>query len=130
MAKTEDLKRSAKLKRALKKQGRTTTWLAEACGYSRSYVSNVVNGHMPMTDEFQQRAAKALDEASHVPIAYRGRVIQVPENIYRRQGSLPLIVVESVYEEAWKRAWLQENAQTTLAAAADRAWQVAQASAA
>lgn len=120
-------KQAAALRRTLKDQGRTIAWLAEQMGYTRSYVSNVLNGHLPFTEKFQRQAAEALSARTTVPVTYRGQVIHVPEDIYRRASDLPLIAVESAYEEAWKRAWLQEHAQSTLAAAADRAWQAAKA---
>lgn len=124
---TKQKKQSAALKKALAEQGRTVAWLAEQMGYTRSYVSNVLNGHLAFTEKFQQRAIEAMKAKATIPVTYRGRVIHVPEDIYRKASDLPLIAVESAYEEAWKRAWLQEHAQSTLAAAADRAWQAAQA---
>lgn len=124
---TKSKKQAAALRKALKDQGRTVAWLAEQMGYTRSYVSNVLNARYPFTEQFQERAIEALEAKASVPVTYRGRVIHVPEDIYRRAGTLPIIAVESAYEEAWKRAWLQEHAQSTLAVAADRAWQAAQA---
>jgi transcriptional regulator with XRE-family HTH domain len=118
-----DKRKAATLKKTLKEQGHSTTWLAETTGYNRSYVSNMVNGNTPMTEAFQQAVAEALKTAADVPVLYRGRRVLVPENIYKNAAGLPPIVVESVYEEAWKRSWLAEHAATTLAVAADRAWQ-------
>ncbi len=127
MASTKARKQAAALRRTIKEQGRTVAWLAETMGYSRSYVSNVLNGNLPFSEKFQRQATEAMAARTTVPVTFRGRVVHVPEDIYRNAGDLPLIVVESAYEEAWKRAWLQEHAQSTLAAAADRAWQAAQA---
>lgn len=118
-------RQAAALKKALKAQGRNVTWLAKETGYSRGYVSNVLNGQLPWTEAFQRRALEALETSALVPVQWRNQTIHVPENIYRKAAELPLIVVESAYEEAWKRAWLQENAATTLAVAADRAFQLA-----
>lgn len=124
--KTKDQKRAAALLKALTEQGRTVSWLAEATGYSRPYVSNVLHAKVPWSSEFASKAASALAEASRVTVTYRGRAISIPENIYKGAADLPLVVVESAYEEAWKKAWLQEHAVPTLAAAAERAWQVEQ----
>lgn len=120
-------KKSDSLRKALKDQGRSTTWLAEATGYSRSYVSSVLHGRASFTEEFQRRALEALKAGATVPVLYRGRTVQVSEDIYRNATGLPLIAIESGYEEAWKRSWLQEHAQSTLAIAAERAWQIASA---
>ena len=127
MSTSKNRKQAANLRKALKDQGRTVQWLATEMGYNRSYVSNVLNGHLPYTEKFQRQATTAMQAKATVPVTYRGRVVHVPESIFRSAGELPLIAVESAYEEAWKRAWLVEHAQTTLAAAADRAWQAAQA---
>jgi transcriptional regulator with XRE-family HTH domain len=115
------------LRQALKEQGRTVQWLADEMGYSRGYVSNVLGGKTPFTDAFHEKALSALHRTAAVPVLYRGRRVVVPANIFNAQDTLPLIAVESAYEEAWKRAWLAEHGAATLAAAADRAWQVAQA---
>lgn len=120
-------KQAQALRRALKDQGRSVAWLAEAMGYSRSYVSNVLNGNLPFTEKFQRQAAAALAAPTTVPVTYQGRVIHVPEDIYRRGNTLPLLTVESAYEEAWKRAWVQEHGQSALAVAADRAFRAASA---
>lgn len=121
-------KQAASLKRALAEQGRSVTWLAEAMGYSRAYVSNILNEKQPFTEKFQRRALDAMRARATVPVTYRGQTIHVAEDVYRRAGEADvLIAVESSYEEAWKRAWLQEHAQSTLAAAADRAFQAAKA---
>ena len=127
MARSKAARKAASLQRALKDQGRTVAWLAREAGYSRGYVSNVLHGNTPWTDEFQRRAIDALKTSGQVPVTYRGRTIQVPEDVYANAANLEPIVVESGYEEAWKRSWLQEHAQSTLAIAADRAWVIAQA---
>ena len=127
MTTSKGRKQAANLKKALKDQGRTVQWLATEMGYNRSYVSNVLNGHLPFTEKFQHQATQAMQAKATIPVTYRGRVVHVPESIFRDAAALPLLAVESAYEEAWKRAWLAEHAQTTLATAADRAWQVAQA---
>lgn len=124
MAITKTQRQAASLKRALKAQGRTVTWLAEATGYTRGYVSNVLHGQAPFTDEFQRKALEAMEAGAAVPVTFRGRTVFVPEDIYKRANTLPLIAVESVYEEAWKKAWLQEHGASTLAVAADRAYQL------
>lgn len=113
--------------RTLRQQGRSVAWLAQKAGYSRGYVSDILHGKVDFTEEFQRRAIDALETNATVPVTYRGQVIHVPEDIYRRAGDLPLIVVESAYEEAWKRAWLAEHAQSTLAVASERAWAIASA---
>lgn len=122
MGQAKSRKQAAALKRTLKEQGRSVAWLAEEMGYSRAYVSNVLNGNQPFTEKFQRRAIEALKAKATVPVLYRGQTIAVPEDIFKAANDLPLIAVESAYEEAWKRAWLQENGQSTLAAAAERAW--------
>lgn len=119
---SKDAKRAASLRKALAERGQTVAWLARRTGYSRSYVSSVLGNKLPFTPEFQTRAIEALRATATVPVQFKGRVIQIPESIYQAAADLPLIVVESAYEEAWKRSWLQENAATTLAIAADRAW--------
>lgn len=124
MAQSKNQRQAASLKRALKEQGRTVTWLAERTGYTRPYVSNVLHATSPFTEEFQRRALEALQAGAAVPVTYRGRTVHVPEDIYKQANTLPLIVVESVYEEAWKKSWLQEHGASVLAAAADRAYQV------
>lgn len=124
MAQTKTQRQAASLKRALKAQGRTVSWLAQATGYSRGYVSNVLSGIAPFTDEFQAKAIEAMETNASIPVTYRGRTVHVPEDIYRRANTLPLIAVESVYEEAWKKAWLQEHGAATLAVAAERAFQL------
>lgn len=124
MAQTKNQRQAASLKRALKDQGRTVAWLAERTEYSRPYVSNILHGRSPFTEEFQAKALEALEANASVPVTYRGRTIHVPEDIYRKANTLPLIVVESVYEEAWKKAWLQEHGASVLAIAAERAFQL------
>lgn len=124
MAQTKAQRQAASLKRALSSQGRTVSWLAEATGYSRGYVSNVLHGKAPFTEEFQRKALEAMEANANVPVSWRGRTIHVPEDIYRQENKLPLIAVESVYEEAWKKAWLQEHGASVLAIAAERAFQV------
>lgn len=123
MARDKTSRKAANLKAALDEQGRSVAWLAREMGYSRGYVSNVLNGQTPFTPHFQSKAIEALKAKATIPQRFKGRVVQVPENIYQAAADLPLIVVESAYEEAWKRAWLDENAAVTLATAADRAWQ-------
>lgn len=120
-------RKTASLRKALAEQGRSVAWLARETGYSRGYVSNVLHDKTPFTEEFQRRAVRALKAKASVPVLYRGRTVQVPEDIYRRAAESPIIAVESVYEEAWKRSWIQEHGQSTLAIAAERAWQAASA---
>ena len=60
-------KQAANLKKALKDQGRTVQWLAGELGYNRSYVSNVLNGHLPFTERFQRAATTARLAKATVP---------------------------------------------------------------
>ena len=41
-------------------QGRTKTWLAERTGFSYSYVTQVLRGEKPVTEEFVDKATRAL----------------------------------------------------------------------
>lgn len=126
MSRSKSDARATSLKKALHNQGRSTAWLAKATGYSRGYVSNVLHGRVPFSEEFQRRAVEALQSTAAIPVTYRGRVVQVPESIYRRTGDLPTLTVASAYEEAWKRSWLQEHGEEALVLAAERAWSVSQ----
>lgn len=127
MAQTKAQRQAAGLKRALKESGRTVTWLAKEMGYTRPYVSNVLNGVDPLTEEFQERAVRALGVTAKVPVTFRGRIVRIPEPIYRRASELPALVVEDSYERAWKEAWIREHAEHAVIEAAERAWQAAQA---
>lgn len=120
-------KKAGSLRAALKESGRSVQWLADEMGYSRAYVSNVLGAKQPMSERFHEKALEVMQAAAAVPVMFRGRRVVVPKNIFESAGILPPIVVESAYEEAWKRAWLQEHGAAVLAAAADRAWQVSQA---
>lgn len=120
---TKQEKQARALRKTLEAQGRTVTWLADEMGYSRGYVSNVLGGKHPFTEEFQAKATQALKATATVPVLFRGRQVLVPANIYKEAADLPLISVETAYEEAWKRSWLQEHGSTSLAVAAERAWQ-------
>lgn len=116
--------KAAALKQALKEQGRTTAWLARETGYSRSYVSGILNGRIFFTGEFQAKAIKAMGADGMVTDTFRGRVVQIPESIYRKAGdTTALVAVADAYEEAWKRAWLAEHGRDVLAVAVERAWQ-------
>ena len=50
----------------LETQGRSQVWLANITGYNRSYVSTLLNGSRPITDEFAQLAARYLG----VPVSW------------------------------------------------------------
>lgn len=122
--------RGARLRADLKAQGRTVTWLAKAVGYTRPYVSNVLNGSSPWTDEFQSKAAAALGEPLMTAERYRGRSIKIPAAI---TAGLTLDEVRTgvgadAYEIAWKRSWVAEHGASALATAAERAWNLALAS--
>lgn len=125
MANSKGTRQAKALGRLLEEQGQSKQWLADQTGYTRSYVSNILSGKVPFTEEFQRKAMTALATTGTVTVQYRGKAVQVPENVYKNAAGIPPIAVESVYEEAWKRAWLAENAATTLAVAAERAWQAA-----
>jgi transcriptional regulator with XRE-family HTH domain len=120
-------RQNASLKKALKSQGRTVTWLAEETGYSRGYVSHVLNGQIALTEEFQAKALEALSTGATVPVTYKGRRVAVPESIYKEAANLSPLVVQSTFEEAWKASWVQEHGAEALAVAAERAFAVASA---
>lgn len=50
----------ARLVALLDEQGRKRTWLAARMGTSPQFVTNVLNGHQPMTASFLERACAAL----------------------------------------------------------------------
>lgn len=110
------------LARTLAKQGRTVTWLAETTGYSRGYVSNVLHGRAPMSEEFHRKALDAFGADALLPVTYRGRLVHIPASIYHAANDLPDLVIEDAYEDAWKRSWLKEHGATALATAVERAW--------
>lgn len=119
--------KGASLRKLLRAQGRTVTWLARTMGYQRSYVSSVLNGNpaTPMTEEFQRRAAKALGTEPVVIELFKGKTIRVPESIHRRavEQFQNGATAADAYEAAWKEAWLREHGADVLATEAERAWQ-------
>lgn len=48
------------LREVMDYQGRSPEWLAEVTGYSREHVSRLLNGHLPITAKFADRAGRAL----------------------------------------------------------------------
>lgn len=123
--KSKASRQAAALQKVLRDRGQTVSWLADQTGYTRSYVSNILNGKVPFSEEFQRKAMAALATSGTVTVTFRGKNVTVPESIYKQAAGISPITVESAYEEAWKRAWLAENADVTLAVAAERAWQAA-----
>lgn len=120
-----DARKAKALRKLLDERGQSVQWLAQQTGYTRSYVSNILGGKAPFSEEFQRKAMAALAASGTVTVLYRGKNVQVPESIYKQAAGITPITVESAYEEAWKRAWLAENAATVLARESERAWQQA-----
>lgn len=54
------------MKRLVDAQGRRFTWLALQTGYDPSYISRLLHGKVPVTDEAANRIARALQ----VPVTY------------------------------------------------------------
>lgn len=117
--------RAASLRKLLDSQGHTVSWLARTTGYDRSYVSGVLHGRHPLTEEFQRRAAKALGAEPVVIELFKGRAIRVPESIHRRavERFTAGETAADAYEAAWKEAWIREHGAVALATAAEKAWQ-------
>lgn len=122
MSSKKDRKKAETLLVALEDAGVTVTWLAGKTGYSRGYVSNVLHGKVAWTEEFGRRATEALKATAIISVTYRGRVIAMPENIYREAASLPTELVYSSFEQAWKQSWVAEHGAEALAVQAERAW--------
>lgn len=55
-----------RIQEALQAQGRSQVWLADVTGYNPSTVSQILNGHMPMTAKFATVAARFLG----IPVAW------------------------------------------------------------
>ena len=119
--------RGARLRAELKAQGRSVTWLAKATGYTRPYVSAVLTGASPWTEEFQKKVAAVLGEPLTVQEHYRGLTIKVPAAIYSSAAWTPEVSADA-YEDAWKRRWASIHGDAAVAVAAERAWQLALAS--
>lgn len=49
-----------KFKDAIRDQGRYQTWIADNLGVTKGYVSNVLNGRMPLTQTFRDRLNELL----------------------------------------------------------------------
>lgn len=111
------------LKDVMDAQGRTWAWLARETGYSESYIHKIVSGARPWTPEFGAKVQVALGFMPTVVEHVAGRMVAVPRNVFERRAELTIDDVAFEYEQAWKESWLREHAATTLAVAAERAYQ-------
>lgn len=119
--------RGARLRAELRAQGRTVTWLARSTGYARPYVSAILSGSSPWTEEFQSKAADVMGEPLMVASNYRGLTIKLPAALYSSALWTPEVASDA-YEDAWKRRWATIHGEAAVATAADRAWNLALAS--
>jgi transcriptional regulator with XRE-family HTH domain len=122
--------RAERMRERLKQDGRSQTWVAEATGFSRSYVNKVLHGYLPMSERFTEKFAEAVGDTVVVSEHFRGQTVRIPASVVRQisANGIPFTPdeVASVYKQAWKDAWVREHGSAVLTDAAEAAFILAE----